>query len=69
MAEDPAFRWQMPSKDYLDRLDTHGRNLTDAIKVAKESGTELGQKLDEECGAFLQAMSDFLEDMRRPLEH
>ena len=59
----------MPSREYIDRLGTHGRNLTEAIKGAKKSNPDLAERLDKEWGAFLQAMSDCLEDMRKTLEH
>ena len=54
----------MPSKEYLEQLGTHGRNLTEVIKGARKSNPELAEKLDTEWGGFLQAMSDCLEDMR-----
>jgi len=59
----------MPSKEYIERLGTHGRNLTNIIKGARESDPKLAEKLDTEWGGFLQAMSDCLEDMSKTLEH
>jgi hypothetical protein len=58
----------MSSRDCLERLEKHDHSITDVIRSARKSDPELVEKLDMEWGGFLQAMEDYLEEMRKTIE-
>jgi len=59
----------MTSQEASERLGTHGRNLSAAIRKVEEMDKNLGAELSKEYYGFLDAMSEILEGMRKHLEH
>ena len=63
------FMDQMTSQEASERLGTHGRNLSAAIRKVEEMDKNLGAELGREWYGLLEAMSEILEGMRKHLEH
>jgi hypothetical protein len=63
------FMDQMTSQEASERLGTHGRNLSAAIRKVEKVDSNLAAELGKEWYGLLEAMSEILEGMRKHLEH
>jgi hypothetical protein len=60
---------QMTSQEASERLGTHGKNLSAAIRKVEKVDGNLAAELGKEWYGLLEAMSEILEEMRKHLEH